>query len=143
MENNIESHLKEQRIFEVPKEFQDQATIQGPEEYETLYNESIRSPETFWARQAEENISWFKKWDNVFSHDFNSIGEVKEPYVKFFEGAKLNISYNCLDRHLEDQGDKPAIIWQGEDEEQKRTLTYNQLHKEVCRFSNVLKKGAH
>ena len=141
MQKEMESMMKEERIFYPPKEVSKKAYIKSMEEYERLYKESIENPEKFWARQAEENLSWFKKWDKVLQYDFSNIGEVESPYVKFFEGAKLNVSHNCLDRHLNSwRRNKAAIIWQGEKEEEKRTFTYQQLHTEVSKFANVLKK---
>ncbi|MCK4255635.1 acetate--CoA ligase, partial [candidate division WOR-3 bacterium] len=141
MPKEMESMMKEDRIFYPPKELSERAYIKSMDEYERLYKESIEDPEKFWAKQAEDNIVWFKKWDKVLEYDFSKIGEVSEPYVKFFEGGKLNISYNCLDRHLNTwRRNKAALIWQGEKEEEKRTLTYQQLHTEVCKFANVLKK---
>lgn len=141
MQAEIESVMREERIYHPPKELSRNAYIKSMEEYERLYKESIDNPEGFWARQAEENIVWFKKWDKVLEYDFSKIGEVEGPYLKFFQGGRLNISYNCLDRHLNSwRRNKAAIIWQGEDEGEKRTLTYQQLHTQVCRFANVLKK---
>lgn len=141
MQAEIESVMREERIYHPPKELSRNAYIKSMEEYERLYKESIDNPEGFWARQAEENIVWFKKWDKVLEYDFSKIGEVEGPYLKFFQGGRLNISYNCLDRHLNSwRRNKAAIIWQGEDEGEKRTLTYQQLHTQVCRFANILKK---
>jgi acetyl-CoA synthetase len=141
MQKEAESADKEQQVFYPSKELSEKAYIKSHEEYEKLYRESIENPEKFWARQAEENIAWFKKWDKVMEYDFSKIGETESPYCKFFEGGKLNISYNCLDRHLEtSRKNKTALIWVGEDEKQKRTLTYQELYTEVCRFANVLKK---
>jgi len=132
---------KDQDIYYPPKELSAGAHIKNLKEYKRLYKESVTNPEKFWARQAEEGLHWFKKWDKVMEYDFLSIGKVKKPYVKFFEGGKLNVSYNCLDRHLGSwRRNKAAIIWQGEKEEDKRTLTYQQLHDKVCRFANALKK---
>ncbi len=92
-------------------------------------------PEGFWAERAEELVAWDKKWDNVLEWDFST------PEIKWFDGAKLNISYNCLDRHLENgRRNKAAIVWQGEPEEDVKVYTYQMLHTEVCRFANVLKK---
>jgi len=140
MSDKIESLLKEDRVFEPNDSFRATARVKSDAEYSALYKESIESPETFWAKQAEENISWFSKWDSVIDHDFSKIGTTKEPYVEFFKGATLNVSYNCIDRHIEaGKGEKAAIIWQGEKDTEKRTLTYNQLKDEVCTFANVLK----
>jgi acetyl-CoA synthetase len=101
--------------------------------YQEMYARSVEDPEGFWADQADEFVTWFKKWDRVMEWDFN------DPNIKFFEGAKLNVSYNCLDRHLETRGDQIAIIWEGDDPNEDRRITYRQLHEEVCRFANVLK----
>jgi len=136
----IDSTMREKRIFYPPKELAEKAYIKSMEEYEKLYKESVEDPEGFWGRMAEEHLSWFRKWDKVLEWDFSKIGEAEEPYVEFFKGGKLNASYNCLDRHLNSwRRNKAAIIWQGEKEEDKRTLTYQQLHSEVCRFAHVLK----
>src|SRR5262245_22925200 len=130
----IESILHEDRVFPPPPEFAAQAHIKSFEEYEKLYDEAAKDPQAFWARIAEENIHWFRKWDTVL--------EWNEPHAKWFVGGTTNISYNCLDRHLEtplNRGDKTAFIWEGEPGE-VRTLTYRELHTEVCKFANVLKK---
>ena len=128
--NSIESILHESRMFPPPKEFSDSAEVKTFEEYEKLYAEAAADPEAFWATQAE-NLHWFKKWETVL--------EWNEPFAKWFVGGKLNISYNCLDRHLEtSRKNKAAIIWEGETGEVK-TITYLQLQQEVSRFANVLK----
>lgn len=120
--------------FYPPKEFQEKAHVKSPEEFEKMYEESLRDPEGFWARMADENITWSKRWDKVMHYDF------LKPEVRWFEGAKLNVSYNCLDRHLDGpRKDKTAIIWEPEAGKEK-TYTYGQLHQGVCRFANVLKK---
>ena len=126
----IESILHESRLFQPPAHFAEQAHVRSFEEYEKLYAEAAADPESFWAKQAEE-LHWFKKWDTVL--------EWNEPFAKWFVGGKLNISYNCLDRHLDTwRKNKAAIIWEGEPGEIK-TITYLQLHQEVSRFANVLK----
>lgn len=141
MQSKITSMMKEKRTFYPPKDLSKKAYIKSMEEYEKLYKESIDNPEKFWARQAEENIEWIYKGDKVLEYDFSRIGEIGEPYLKFFPGWKLNIAYNCIDRHLKSwRRNKAAIIWQGEEESEKQTLTYQQLHTEVCKFANVLKK---
>ncbi|MDX6694303.1 MAG: acetyl-CoA synthetase [Blastocatellia bacterium] len=130
--SNIESVLHEERVFHPPAEFSAGARINSMEELERLRAEAHAAPEAFWARMAEAELHWFKKWDTVL--------EWEEPHARWFTGGKLNISYNCLDRHLLTwRRNKAALIWEGEPGEQ-RTLTYNQLHAEVCRFSNVLKR---
>lgn len=102
------------------------------EQYQEEYKKSVDNPEAFWAEQAD-TFTWRKKWDKVLDWDF------KKPDVKWFEGGKLNITENCLDRHLIERGDKAAIIWEpNEPGEAAVTLTYKQLHAEVCKFANVL-----
>ena len=128
---DIESVLTEDRVFPPPPEFAENAHIKSFDEYERIYAEAAADPEGFWAKQAAE-LDWFKPWDKVL--------EWNEPFAKWFVGGKINISYNCLDRHLTtSRKNKAAFIWEGEPGEQ-RTLTYSQLHREVCKFANVLKK---
>jgi acetyl-CoA synthetase len=141
MASNIESMMKEGRSFEPSSDFSQRARIGSLAEYEKLYRESIDQPEAFWGRQAGEHLHWFKKWDHVREQRFEHIGEETAPYTRWFSGGRLNVSYNCLDRHLTTaRRDKPAFIWQGEKEEEKRTITYRELHADVCRLANVLKK---
>jgi acetyl-CoA synthetase len=127
---NIDSILHEDRKFECPEEFRRQAHISSLEEYERIYRESVDEPEKFWAGIASQ-LHWFKKWDKVL--------EWKVPWAKWFVGGQLNVSYNCLDRHVEtERKNKTALIWESEPGE-VRTLTYEQLHREVKKFANVLK----
>ncbi|MFA7380017.1 MAG: acetate--CoA ligase [Bacteroidia bacterium] len=106
--------------------------IRSLEEYRSAYKKSIESPEEFWGEVAE-NFTWSKKWDKVLSWNF------KEPDIKWFEGAKLNITENCIDRHLATSGEKPAIIWEPNNpEERTRIVTYNRLHKRVCQVAQML-----
>jgi acetyl-CoA synthetase len=131
MEKNIESHLIEKRVFKPSPEFAKNARIKSLAQYRKMYRESIRSPDRFWAHEAKELI-WHKSWKKVL--------DWKAPFAKWFVGGRLNLSENCLDRHLAGpRRNKAAIIWEGEPGE-KRTLTYQQLHREVCRFANVLKR---
>ncbi len=110
--------------------------IKHLEEYYQVYRKSVRYPETFWEEIAEEHFMWRKKWDNVLSWDFT------KPEVKWFEGAKLNITENCIDRHLYTRGDKTAIIFEPNSPDEKALhITYNDLHNRVCRFANVLKES--
>lgn len=105
------------------------------EEYKKAYQQSVDDPEKFWAGVAE-HFSWKKKWDKVLNWDF------REPKIEWFAGAKLNITENCLDRHLATLGDKPAIIWEPNNpEERTRVVTYERLHKRVCQFAQVLKNN--
>jgi len=109
--------------------------IKSFEEYQKVYNYSVKEPERFWAEIAG-NFLWRKKWDKVLEWNF------KEPRIKWFSGAKLNITENCIDRHLDTLGDKPAIIWEPNDpEEHHRVITYKQLHQKVCQFSHVLQNN--
>lgn len=112
--------------------------IHNMQEYEEAYKKSVEDPEGFWGSIAED-FQWHKKWDNVLEWRFKGEGA---PVIKWFQGAKLNITENCLDRHLNTLGNKPAIIWEPNDpEEAYRILTYKQLHQKVCTFANVLKNN--
>jgi acetyl-CoA synthetase len=127
---NIDSVLDEQRSFDPPAEFSQKAQIKSLAEYEALYKESVEQPEKFWARAAEE-LHWFRRWDKVL--------EWKAPWAKWFVGGQINLSYNCLDRHMRTaRKNKAALIWESEPGE-IRTYTYQQLWKEVQKFANVLK----
>ncbi len=107
--------------------------IKHLEEYYQVYRKSVRNPEAFWEEIAEEHFVWRKRWDNVLSWDF------KKPEIKWFEGAKLNITENCLDRHLPTRGEKTAIIFEPNNpKEEALHITYRQLHERVCRMANVL-----
>jgi acetyl-CoA synthetase len=135
MEDKITSLLAEGKVFQPPEQGRDQAWVKSMEEYKKAYAHSMEDPEGFWAKRAEELVTWDKKWDKVLECDLSI------PEVKWFLGGKLNVSANCLDRHLTDgRRNKAAIIWQGEPEEDVRVYTYQMLHDEVCRFANVLKK---
>ena len=135
---NITSMLQENRVFPPPKAFAKKAWVTSMAEYRKLYGESIKQPEKFWARQAKEELVWFKPWKKVL--------QWKLPYAKWFAGGQLNVSYNCLDRHLNTPtANKAALIWEGEPAGpgtpgEERTYTYKQLHREVCLFANVLKR---
>jgi len=133
MSANIENVLTETRTFPPPASFADNAAIASWEQYQNLYQESIEEPEKFWARVAE-NLHWFKKWDRVLNWD-------NPPFVRWFEGGKTNLCYNCVDKHLSTwRRNKAAILWEGEPEEDSRVLTYQELHYQVSRFANVLKQ---
>ena len=130
---NIESVLHEERVFPPPPAFSERAHVKSLEELEALRREASAAPEAFWARMAEAELHWFRKWDAVLKWE--------PPHAEWFVGGKINIAYNCLDRHLGTwRRNKAAIIWEGEPGEQ-RTLTYGQLHREVSRFANVLKRA--
>jgi len=133
--DDIESTLKEVRVFPPPEAFAQAAHVKSLGEYRGLYEASLRDPEGFWAQQAE-TLRWSRKWDRVL--------EWNPPFAKWFSGGTLNISENCLDRHVSTwRKNKAAIIWEGEPGE-TRTLTYQELLREVGRFANVLKAlGVH
>lgn len=128
----IESILQEKRLFDPPAEFSQNAHIKSLEEYQQLYDKAQADPQKFWAELAETQLQWFQKWDTVL--------DWQPPFAKWFVGGKINISYNCLDRHLTTwRKNKAALIWEGEPGD-SRTLTYAQLHREVCQFANALKQ---
>ncbi|MEP0884313.1 acetate--CoA ligase [Trichocoleus sp. ST-U3] len=128
----IESILQEKRLFQPPAEFSQKAHIKSLEEYQQLYDRAKADPQKFWAELAEQELHWFQKWDTVL--------DWQPPFAKWFVGGKTNISYNCLDRHLTTwRKNKAALIWEGEPGD-SRTLTYAQLHREVCQFANALKQ---
>ncbi len=104
------------------------------EQYEAWYKESLESPDTFWAARAKEFLSWSQPWTSVNEYDF------KKGEATWFKDAKLNVSYNCIDRHLETRGDQVAIIWEGDDPSEDESITYKQLHEKVCRLANALKQ---
>jgi acetyl-CoA synthetase len=103
------------------------------EAYKSLYQQSINDPDSFWAEQAEQFLSWSKRWDSVMNCDYLTGN------IRWFEGGELNVSVNCLDRHLESLADQVAIIWEGDNPDQDKKITYRQLFESVCKFSNVLK----
>ncbi len=120
------------KIYDILPDAKARAFISN-EKYLEMYDRSINNPEGFWAEQAEQFITWFKKWDKVENSDYNTA------QIRWFEGAELNVSYNCLDRHLETRGDQVAIIWEGDSPTEDKKITYRQLYEEVCKFANVLK----
>lgn len=101
--------------------------------YHKWYEQSLREPEIFWGEQAEKFVTWFEPWDKVLSGGFDLLD------VRWYEGGKLNVAYNCLDRHLKNRANQPAIIWEGDDPSLSKTFTYQELYDEVCRFANALK----
>ena len=124
--------MSEVRTYPAPAALATTSHI-GAEQYNEMYTRSINDPDAFWAGQAEQFVTWFRKWDKVQDWDYDRVD------IKWFSGAKLNVSYNCLDRHLETRGDDVAIIWEGDDPAVDKKITYRELHREVCRFANVLK----
>src|SRR5258708_3026924 len=127
----ITSILQETRTFPPPREFVAAANIKSEAEYDKMWLKAKDDAEGFWGEQAN-NLQWFRKWDKVLEGDM--------PDTKWFVGGKINASYNCIDRHLATwRKNKAAIIWEGEPGD-TRVLTYQDLHREVCKFANVLKK---
>ncbi len=133
-----DTHSKERAMSEmvhpVSAEFAAQANINA-EQYQAMYKQSVEDPDAFWAEQANNYVSWFKPWDKVSDWSFDQ----SDLHIEWFKGATLNVSYNCLDKHLETRGDQTAIIWEGDNPEEDRHITYKELHAEVCQFANVLK----
>ena len=125
--------MNTQKIYNPSKEILEKSNI-TESEFQNLYEESINNPEEFWAAQADNYLDWETKWDQV--HESNlSKGE-----VSWFKGGKLNASVNCIDRHLKNNGEKIALIWEGDNPDESKHISYEQLHSEVCKFSNILKK---
>ncbi|MGZ5030000.1 MAG: acetyl-coenzyme A synthetase N-terminal domain-containing protein, partial [Methylobacter sp.] len=124
--------MSDEKIYGIKPDIAAKAHISA-ETYKTLYQRSIAEPEAFWAEQAELFLDWSKPWDKVTDCDF------KTGHIRWFEGGKLNVSVNCVDRHLATRGDQVAIIWEGDNPAQDKKITYRQLHEQVCKFANVLK----
>lgn len=132
MSQDIEVTLNDGRLFPPTPEFVANAHINSREQYDAMYKESIENPEKFWGDIAEEFV-WKKKWDRVLNWD-------NAPFARWFDGAKLNITENCLDRHIDEgRGDKAAILWEGEPGDSQE-ITYSDLHQRVCKAANVFKK---
>ncbi len=128
---NIENVLQEDRRFPPPAEFKPRVSFKTEAEYEAAWNRAKDDPAGFWGELAKENLEWFEPFTSVMSGDM--------PETKWFEGGKINASVQCLDRHLEKNANKAAIIWEGEPGD-TRVLRYQDLHREVCKFANVLKR---
>ena len=119
--------------YDIPAAVQGQTAI-DPETYQQMYARSVNDPEGFWAEQAEKQVDWFQKWDTVLEWDFHKAD------IKWFLGGKLNVSYNCLDRHVQaGAGDQTALIWQGNNQDESRKFSYTELLDRVCRFANALR----
>src|SRR4030043_1488179 len=130
----ITSMMEEKRIFYPPKELSQKAYIKSLDEYKKIYQRSIDDPSGFWGEMAEQ-LDWFKKWDKVLVENF------KEAKHEWFTGGKLNVSYNCLDRHLKTwRKNKAALIWEGDIGDTK-TITYQELHRKECKFATGLKNN--
>ncbi|QFY90450.1 acetate--CoA ligase [Magnetovirga frankeli] len=126
--------MAENKTYPVPEAFAAQANVTKAQ-YDDMYRRSIEDPAGFWAEQANAYLTWFKPWDTTLDWSLKQ----DDLHIEWFKGGKLNVSYNCLDRHLENRGDQIAIIWEGDDPNEDRKITYRQLHEEVSRFANVLK----
>ncbi len=124
--------MSDAKIYDIKPEIAAQAHITAAN-YNTLYQRSIAEPEVFWAEQAELFLDWSQPWDTVMDCDF------KAGHIRWFDGGQLNVSVNCLDRHLATRSEQVAIIWEGDNPAQDKKITYRQLHEQVCKFANVLK----
>ncbi|MBD3346020.1 MAG: acetate--CoA ligase [Chitinivibrionales bacterium] len=128
--------MSEKRKFPPPEELKKIAHISNLEQYQEMYDRSINDPDGFWMEQAE-TLDWFKKPTKVREYNWDTKG--RNVNHTWFADGDLNVSYNCLDRHLKDRGDKAALIWQGDEPDEEKTITFKQLHEDVCKFANVLK----
>ena len=128
-------YIEDENIY--PATIPERKPLINKEQYQVLYKESTENPDKFWGEQAE-NLDWFEKWHTVksTSFDYNDI------HIKWFEGGKLNVSYNCIDRHLKTRGEQVAIIWEGDNPDDSKNITYSELHKQVCKFANILKNNS-
>ncbi|NOZ11721.1 MAG: acetate--CoA ligase [Gammaproteobacteria bacterium] len=124
--------MSDEKCYAVPAEVSVRAHIDS-QGYQQMYQSSVSNPDGFWAEQATEFIDWIKPWDEVSDCDFT------EAKIRWFDGAKLNVCYNCVDRHLEKRGDQTAIIWEGDDPAHALKISYKELHERVSRLANVLK----
>ncbi|MCA1905246.1 MAG: acetate--CoA ligase, partial [Desulfarculus sp.] len=128
--------MEKNGLYYPPQSFVDKAWIKGMEQYRQMYDRSINDPEGFWAEVAE-GFHWNKRWDRVLEYNYHrSKGPIS---IKWFQGGKTNITYNCLDRHLATRGDQPAILWEGNEPGEDRVLTYRQVWELATKFANVLK----
>ncbi|MDF1779866.1 MAG: acetate--CoA ligase [Alcanivoracaceae bacterium] len=121
------------KVYPVPEDFKRQS-LMNKATYDAWYKESIDSPARFWGARAEQLLTWDKHWDEVCEWDF------AEGQASWFRGGKLNVTTNCIDRHLADRADQTAIIWEGDEPDQQKHISYRELHEEVCRLANVLKQ---
>ena len=125
--------MADTKVYEVLPHAAERALIDDAT-YQAMYERSIADPDGFWSDMAAEHVHWFRKWDRVADWSFE--GDVS---IRWFDGARVNVAYNCLDRHLEERGDKAAILWEGDAPGEERRITFRELHAEVCRFANLLK----
>jgi len=123
--------MSEEKIYHANSNFKSNISF---EQYQEWYQASIHNPDQFWAKHADQELSWFKKWDEVSHWNFETAD------IRWFSGATLNVSYNCIDRHLKTRAKQTAIIWEGDNPSEAKYISYQDLHEQVCRFANVLKK---
>jgi len=123
---------EEKKLYPVHRHIAERARMQGMDNYQRLYEESVTNPEGFWGKEAER-LDWFHPYGNVLNGNFDNVA------VSWFNGGQLNVAHNCVDRHLVDKADQTAIIWEADDPKDCRKITYEELHAEVCRVANVLK----
>jgi acetyl-CoA synthetase len=126
--------MSEEKVYNVPADTAKRAFIDA-QKYQTMYEHSVKDPDGFWAEQAQAFVTWSQPWTRVSDWSFDA----KNLHIKWFEGGKLNVSYNCLDRHLEKRGNQTALIWEGDDPKQDQKITYRELYTAVCQCANVLK----
>ncbi|OGT90265.1 MAG: acetate--CoA ligase [Gammaproteobacteria bacterium RIFOXYD12_FULL_61_37] len=126
--------MSDEKVYAVPADFAAQANISDAE-YQSMYRRSVDDPAGFWADQAEKYLTWFKPWDKTLDWSFQQ----DDLHIEWFKGGKLNVSYNCLDRHLPARADQTAILWESDDPAKDRKVSYGQLHADVNKFANVLK----
>ena len=124
--------MSEEKIYSVNESAASRSHLDRTR-FQELYQQSIASPDEFWAEQADELLHWHQRWQSVSSSDFN------KAEAGWFTGAKLNVAFNCIDRHLEQRGEQTAIIWEGDEPTEDKKITYRELHKHVCKFANALK----
>ena len=124
--------MNKEKIYNVPKDISEHSNV-SESEFQVLYKQSIENPDEFWSSQAESYLNWDKKWEEVKNTN------IEKGEIAWFSGGKLNASVNCIDRHLPKDKNKIAFIWEGDDPEESKNITYQDLHDEVCKFSNVLK----
>src|SRR6185312_8369023 len=125
--------MSDDKVYPVPAQPRRKPLLDA-DQYYALHRQSIEDPEGFWATQAKQFLSWDKPWDQVLEWDYH------KAHIRWFEGGRLNVSANCLDRHLKTRGEQTAILWEGDDPGDVRRISYKELHAEVCRLGNLLKK---
>jgi acetyl-CoA synthetase len=126
--------MSEQKVYNIPAAIAEKAHV-TEQQYKDMYQRSIDDPDGFWGEYAEKFLDWSKPWNKVMDYSYDA----DNLYVKWFEGGKLNVTHNCIDRHLAARGNQTAIIWEGDDPSVHKTITYNELHEQVCRLANAMK----